>query len=91
MTTLTNNAARSRYEYAVDDDEVAFAIYREEPGAIVITHTETPQRLRGRGHGERMVRAVLGDIRARGLKVVPRCPFVRHVIAAHPEFRDLVR
>jgi predicted GNAT family acetyltransferase len=29
-------------------------------------------------------------VRAEGLKVVPRCDFVRHYIDTHPEFRDLL-
>jgi predicted GNAT family acetyltransferase len=36
------------------------------------------------------VLGTLADIRARGLKVRPQCSFVRHVIAQHPEFADLV-
>ena len=36
------------------------------------------------------VLGTLADIRARGLKVRPLCSFVRHVIAQHPEFADLV-
>jgi predicted GNAT family acetyltransferase len=29
-------------------------------------------------------------VHAEGLKVVPRCGFVRHYIDTHPEFQDLV-
>lgn len=88
--TVTDHPDRARYEMPVDGG-VAFALYREEPGARVIFHTETPLPLRGRGIGARLVRGVLDDIAARGLKVVPRCPFVAAFIADHPEYRALVR
>lgn len=87
---LTRNTDLSRYELALADG-MAFAVYREEPGAVVITHAETPPHLRRRGIGGRLVRGVLEDIAARSLKVVPRCPFVADFIARNPEFCHLVR
>jgi len=94
MRTLTDNTALHRYEFAPDEPDapggMAMAVYTERPGVRVITHTEVPVRLRGRGIGARMVRAVLDDIRARGLKVVPRCPFVRDFIERFPAYADLL-
>lgn len=94
MRTLTDNTALHRYEFALDEPDakggVAIAAYTERPGVRVITHTEVPAQLRGRGIGARMVRAVLDDIRARGLKVVPRCPFVRDFIRRFPDYADLL-
>jgi predicted GNAT family acetyltransferase len=57
---------------------------------MLMTHTETPQALRGGGIGERVVTGALDQARAQGLKVRPLCSFVRHVIAQHPEYSDLV-
>ena len=37
-----------------------------------------------------LVRGALEAVRARGLKVVPRCDFVRAYMAKHPEFGDLL-
>ncbi len=89
LMTVTNNAARSRYELQLGAD-VAIAVYREQPGVVVITHTEVPPALRHKGIGAQLVAGVLDDITARGLKVVPRCPFVARVIAGRPEYRALV-
>jgi predicted GNAT family acetyltransferase len=33
---------------------------------------------------------VLGIVRARGLKIVPRCAFVRAYLAKHPQYRELL-
>ena len=87
---VTDNPARSRYELDLDG-ETAFATYRLNAGEIVIPYTEVPAHLRGRGFGCALVRGVLDDIRARGLKVVPRCGFVAAFIRDNPEFRDLLK
>jgi len=55
-----------------------------------LDHTETPVAARGRGIASQLTRGVLEEARSRGLKVVPRCPFVAAYIDRHPDFRDLV-
>ncbi|MES2750968.1 MAG: GNAT family N-acetyltransferase [Pseudomonadota bacterium] len=86
--TVRNNAALSRYELDVGGT-VAFANYRLTPGAVVITHTETPTAVRGRGVASELVKGTLEMIRADGLKVVAGCGFVVDYLEKHPEFSDL--
>jgi len=81
--------ALSRYELDAGGVTV-FANYELAHGVMTLLHTETPPQARGRGLASRLVRGTLEDIRARGLKVVPRCAFVRAYMARHPEFRDLL-
>ncbi|TMQ71929.1 MAG: N-acetyltransferase [Candidatus Eisenbacteria bacterium] len=57
---------------------------------LSLNHTEVPQAARKRGIGTRLVAAALQHARARGLTVVPRCPFVRAYVARHPEVRGLI-
>jgi uncharacterized protein len=90
MAELSDNSELHRYELALSGAESAIAVYRDAPGVRIVTHTEVPRHLRGRGVGARLVKAVLDDIRARGLKVVPRCPFVRDYIARFPGYADMV-
>jgi predicted GNAT family acetyltransferase len=85
---VRNNTARNRYELDVGE-AVAFANYRLAPGAVVITHTETPPALRGRGIASRLVKGALEQIRADGLKVVAGCSFVADYLRDHPEFSDI--
>ena len=63
MTAVRDNKAKSRFELDVEG-AVAFANYRLAPGAVIITHTETPQNLRGRGIASELVQGALGLIRA---------------------------
>lgn len=82
-------AAKHRFEATVDG-ETALLAYRLDGDTIHLVHTEVPASLAGRGLGGELARAALVSARARALKVVPTCPFVRAYIARHPEFADLV-
>ncbi len=87
---LRNNTALRRYELDADG-EIATLHYRLAPGVITLVHTEVPQPLEGRGIGSTLVRDVLEDVRAQGLKVVARCAFVSAYMGNHSEFNDLLR
>jgi uncharacterized protein len=86
---VRDNTALSRFE--LDAGGVtAFMNYRLTGDVIRLEHTETPPQARGRGIASQLTAGVLEIARERGLKVVPRCPFVRAYLARHPEFNDLV-
>ena len=59
-------------------------------GLVLLIHTEVAEAVEGQGLGSRLVRGALDDIRARGLKVAPVCPFVLSYLERHPEYADLV-
>lgn len=80
----------SRYELRLDGRLVGLAAYRRRNGTIVFTHTEVSKDLSGRGLGTKLAGEALDDARAKGLEVVPLCPFVAHYIKAHPEYEDVV-
>src|ERR1700685_4292316 len=81
---------RDRYELSLDGEVVAYSIYRTRPGLIAFIHTEVDERLEGRGLGDRLIRVALEDARARGLAVLPFCPFVKAFIEGHRGFEALV-
>ncbi|MGV3635578.1 MAG: GNAT family N-acetyltransferase [Pseudorhodoplanes sp.] len=88
-STVTDNPAEHRFELKAGD-HVAVAYYTTAPGVLTFTHTEVPPALSGQGIGSTLARGALEQVRARGLKVVPKCPFIAAYIAKHPEFADLV-
>jgi predicted GNAT family acetyltransferase len=88
--TVRDNPALSRFELDVEGG-VAFANYRRVPGTVIITHTETPRALRGRGIASQLVHGALQLIRADGDKVIAGCGFVVDYLRQHPEFSDLAR
>ena len=87
--SVRDNKAKSRFELDVEG-AMAFANYRLTPSTVVITHTETPPAMRGRGIASELVQGALQLIRTDGLKVVAGCGFVVDYLHKHPEFADLV-
>lgn len=87
---VRDNPAELRYELLLDDDMVGEIRYRRAPDTVALVHTEVLPSLEGGGFGARLVAAALDDIRTRGLRVVPICPFVRSYIRRHPDYADLV-
>ncbi|WP_407160273.1 GNAT family N-acetyltransferase [Bradyrhizobium sp. STM 3557] len=89
MMTVRDNKERHRFELDVEGG-TAFASYVMTPAALVITHTETPRALRGRGIASDLVKGALELIRADGRKVRAGCSFVADYLERHPEHADIV-
>ncbi|MDX6739028.1 GNAT family N-acetyltransferase [Actinocorallia sp. A-T 12471] len=90
MPKVADNPQRQRYEVFTDDGELAgFSTYTLRQGVITFLHTEIDMAYEGQGLGSRLVRGELEDARARGFKVVPRCPFVKEYMSRHPDFEDI--
>ena len=89
MDSFRDNRTANRYELDIEC-ATATADYRIGPGVVTVTYTEVPPSMRGRGIGAKLSRAVLEQIRAEGLKVIPRCGFFARFIKEHPEYHDLL-
>jgi len=89
--TVVDAPDASRFEIAVDGTLAGFAEYRLEGRVMAFTHTETLPELAGQGLARTLVTTALGEARARGLAVLPFCPYVRSVVARDPgRWLDLV-
>jgi predicted GNAT family acetyltransferase len=88
--TIVDDTEARRFEARLPGG-TAFASYRMNGDSIVFTHTEVPEELEGHGVGNALVRFALDSARARGLTVVPLCPFVAAFIRRHPGYADLIR
>jgi uncharacterized protein len=87
---VTRNDAESRYDIHDGDTLLGFAAYQLTPTTVVFTHTEVFPGSEGQGVGGTLVGAALDDVRGRGLRVRPDCPFVRAYVERHPEYADLL-
>ena len=87
---VSDNSAQHRFELAVDG-HIAATYYELADGVITFVHTEVPPELGGKGIGSKLVKGALDQVRARGLKVVAQCPFVKAWIDKHPEYADLLK
>ena len=88
---VRDNPERSRYEALVGTDVAGFAAYRDSAGTRVFTHTQVDDDYEGHGVGSTLARAALDDVRAKGMQIVPRCPFIAAWVQHHPDYQDLVR
>ena len=61
MAAVRDNKPQNRFELDIDG-AVAFANYRVTPSTVIITHTETPRALRGRGIAWVQTSAIAGAI-----------------------------
>lgn len=87
---VADNPARRRFEILVDGGLAGFAAYRVRDGLIVFTHTEIDDAFQGKGVGAQLAAGALDQVRERGEKVVPQCPFMAAFVKRHTEYQDLV-
>jgi predicted GNAT family acetyltransferase len=86
---IRHNAAASRFEATVDG-LLCRADYRREGDVLHLVHTEVPPSLEGRGIAAKLVRAAIDHARDHGLRILPRCGYVRAWVRRHPEIQDLL-
>lgn len=91
MAHVQKNQERSRYELLEADEAIGVMSYTLDGDTVVITHTEVARAHRGRNHAEQLVQEALDDIRDTEMSVRPLCSYVRHFIASHPDYADLVK
>lgn len=83
---VRDNPAEDRYEIHADGELAGVAEYRDRGGRRIFVHTEVDDAYAGRGLGNRLAKGALDDALARGLHVVPRCPFIRAWLERHPDY-----
>ena len=86
---VLDNPSAKQYEAGVEGS-LSRIEYIKAQDKIYLTHTEVPQALEGKGIGSALVLKVLEDIEAKGLTLVPLCPFVALYLKRHPEWKRLV-
>ena len=70
--------------------QVAYLEYSLSGNALVLIHTEVPEKLRGMGLASSLAETALRFARENNLKVDIVCPLVQGYVAKHPEYSDLV-
>jgi predicted GNAT family acetyltransferase len=87
---ISDATERNRFIATLDGEQAGFIVYRLRPGLLALIHTEVDERFEGHGIGGRLARFALEQARAKGLEVLPFCPFVNEWMKRHPEYSDLV-
>lgn len=79
-----------RYVALLGEQVAGWVDYGRVGGRLVALHTEVPPAFGGRGIASMLVRRVLDDARAAGVKVTPRCPLFAAHFERHPEDADVL-
>ena len=95
MADSTNTVVREdpenhRYIIEIDGELAAFTVDHIRGGRHFFVHTATMKGYEGRGAARTLVRGALDDVRSRGEKIVPLCPYVAAFVKKHPEYDDIV-
>jgi uncharacterized protein len=88
--SIADDPTTCRYELLVNGALAATANYVLTADTITFRYSELRSGFEGRGLGPQFARAVLDDVRQRGLTVVARCPFFSTFIEDHPGYDDLL-
>ncbi len=88
--TVVDNPGEGRFEICIGSAVAGFSSYQLQPGRVVFTHTEIDPAFGGHGLGGRLASGALDQVRRRGLRVTPLCPFIASFIERHPVYADLV-
>ena len=86
---VADNESDSQFEIHVDG-YVAVLQYIRTESRVIYVHTGVPPELEGQGVAGALAKHALEDARSRGLRVVPRCPYVAAYISRHPGYAELV-
>ncbi|NDV94640.1 N-acetyltransferase [Dysgonomonas sp. 521] len=86
---ISHNEPESRFETEVEG-KLALVDYRKRDNIFIVTHTEVPEELEGRGIAAALTKTLLDYVRDNGLKVRPVCPYTKMYIQRHPEYNDIV-
>lgn len=58
---------------------------RQGDDRVIVDHTEVDERLQGTGAGMLLLQSSVAFARKNSLKIVPACPYVKHVFEKTPE------
>lgn len=87
---ISNATDAARYEARLDGELAGIIDYVDKRERIALVHTEVMAGFEGRGVAAALARFAFDDARARRLRVIAICPFVRSWLKRHPEEADIV-
>ena len=86
---VVHNEEKSRFETIVEG-QTSLVDYRKKDNLFLVTHTEVPIKLEGKGIAAALTKTLLDYIRDNGYKVRAICPYTRLYMLRHPEYNDLI-
>lgn len=88
---VRDNPPRHRFELLVDGEQAGLASYMIRDEVVIVTHSEVSPQLRGQGLAKELARRSLDQLRERGARVVPACPFYAKFVSEHHDWDDILQ
>ena len=86
---IRHHPGAHRFNTVVDGYE-ALLDYHMEGDQMVVTHTNVPDEIGGRGIASELVRAAFEHARGQGWRVRPMCSYAAAWAERHPEYSQLL-
>lgn len=87
---VTRDDARRRYELRADGELVGYADAVLRDRVVTVPHVETVAHRRGQGFAALLMSGVVDDLRSRGERIDPLCPYAREYVLGRPDLYDLL-
>ncbi len=87
---VRDDGEHDRYVVEVDGVAAGFTVYHMRGGRHFFVHTEVDAKFTGQGVGSALARYALDDVKAKGGRIVPICPFIRAFVDENPEYEALI-
>ena len=87
--TVHHDSNAHRFTSTVEGHEAALD-YELQEGWMVITHTNVPDEIGGRGIAGELARAAFEHAREQGWNVRPACSYAAAWVERHPEYSQLL-
>ncbi|WP_318309026.1 GNAT family N-acetyltransferase [Flagellimonas crocea] len=87
---LVDNESAKRFQFELENGDIAKIEYIKAKEKIYLTHTEVPQGHEGQGIGSELIKQTLEHIKKENWTLIPLCPFVAKYLQQHPEWKTLV-
>lgn len=87
---LERSGHRGAFVIREEGKLLAEMTYTSSPGLVIIDHTEVDESLRGSGASGKLVAAAVDWARKEKVRILPLCPFAKHVFDRTPEYADVL-
>ena len=90
--TREDTDTKGRYVYRPEGggEEAELTFSKVSDTRIIVDHTGVPDSMRGQGVGQALSLRAVEDARAKGVTIIPLCPFFKAQALRHPDWQDVV-
>ena len=85
---IKHNKRNQQFE-VMQGDHQALLVYRIHENQLVLMHTKVPEAMKGQGIGKALVLTSLKFGEEQNLDLKIYCPFVKHFIEKHPDWKEM--